>query len=59
MDIDSDGNSYGIELTVFNSNADSDTDSDTDSNADCDADSGINCDADSIAGSDDACKAPT
>ena len=34
MDIDSDGNSYGTEPTVFDSNANSD--------ADCNADSGIN-----------------
>jgi len=38
IDMDSDSNSYGIELTVFNSN----TDSNTDRNADCDANSGIN-----------------
>jgi len=43
MDTDSDGNSYGTEPTVFNSDADSD--------ADCNADSGINCN--------DACEAPT
>jgi len=54
MDMDSDGDSYGTEPTVFDSN----TDSDADSDADCDADSGINCDADSIAGSNNAYKAP-
>ena len=59
MNIDSDGNSYKIELTVFNSNADSNTDSNTDSNADYDADSGINYNADSIARSNNAYKAPT
>jgi len=42
MDTDSDGDSYGTEPTVFDSDADSD--------ADCNADSGINCD--------DACEAP-
>ena len=50
--MDSDGDSYGTELTVFDSNANSDADS----NADCDTDSGINYNADSIAGSDDACE---
>ena len=55
IDIDSDGNSYGIELTVFNSN----TNSNTDSNANCDANSGINYNANSITKSNDACKAPT
>ena len=59
MDMDSDGDSYRTELTVFDSNANSDTDSDADSDADCNTDSGINCDADSIAGSNNACKAPT
>ena len=54
MDTDSDGDSYGTEPTVFNSN----TDSDADSDADCDANSGINYNANSIARSDDACKAP-
>ena len=62
MDIDSDGNSYRTELTVFNSNADSDTDSnansDADSNTDCNANSSINCNADSIAGFNNAYKAP-
>ena len=52
--MDSDSNSYGTELTVFNSNADSDADS----NANCDADSGINCNADSIARSNNTCEAP-
>jgi len=52
--MDSDGNSYGTELTVFNNNADSDTNS----NANCDTDSGINYDANSIARSNDACEAP-
>ena len=54
IDIDSDGNSYGIEPTVFNSNADSNTNS----NADCNADSNINYNANSIARSNNACKAP-
>jgi hypothetical protein len=54
IDMDSDGNSYGIEPTVFNSNANSDTNS----NADCDADSSINCNADSIVESNDACETP-
>ena len=58
IDTDSDGNSYGIEPTVFNSNADSNTDSNADSNADCDADSSINCNDDSIVRSDDAYEAP-
>ena len=51
MDTNSNGNSYGTEPTVFNSNADS--------NANYDANSGINCNANSIAKSNDACKAPT
>ena len=59
MDTDSDSNSYRIEPTVFNSNADSDTDSNTNSDADYNADSGINYNANSIAGSNDAYKAPT
>jgi hypothetical protein len=42
MDTDSDSDSYGIEPTVFDSDADSD--------ADYNADSSINCN--------DACKAP-
>jgi len=54
MDTDSDGDSYGTEPTVFNSN----TDSNTDSNANCDANNGINYNANSIARSDDAYKAP-
>ena len=54
MDINSNGDSYGTELTVFNSNADSNTNS----NANCDANSGINCDANSIAKSNNACEAP-
>jgi len=54
MDIDSDGNSYGTEPTVFNSN----TDSNADSNADYNADSSINCNANSIARFNDAYKAP-
>ena len=62
MDTDSDGNSYRIELTVFNSNANSNTDSnansDTNSDADCNANSSINCDADSITRSNNAYKAP-
>jgi len=52
--MDSDGDSYGTEPTVFNSN----TDSNADSDANCDANSGINCDADSIARSNNAYKAP-
>jgi hypothetical protein len=52
--MDSDGNSYGIELTVFNSNADSNTNS----NTNCDANSGINYNANSIAKSNNACEAP-
>jgi len=52
--MDSDGNSYEIELTVFNSNADSNANS----NADCDANSGINCNVNSITRSNDAYKAP-
>ena len=55
MDTDSNGDSYGTEPTVFNSN----TDSDANSDANCDADSGINYNANSIAGSNNACKAPT
>jgi hypothetical protein len=55
MDTDSDGNSYGIELTVFNSN----TDSNADSNADYNTNSSTNYNANSIAKSNDACKAPT
>ena len=55
MDTNSNGNSYGTEPTVFNSNADSNADS----NANYDANSGINCNANSIAKSNDACKAPT
>jgi len=54
IDINSDGNSYRTEPTVFNSNANSDANS----NADCDANSGINCNADSITKSNNACKAP-
>ena len=52
--MDSDGNSYEIELTVFNSNADSNANS----NADYDANSGINYNANSITKSNDACEAP-
>ena len=44
--MDSDGNSYGTEPTVFNSNADSNTNSNADSNAN------------SIARSNNAYKAP-
>ena len=58
IDIDSDGNSYGIELTVFNSNANSNTNSNADSNADYNANSSINYNADSIARSNDVYKAP-
>jgi len=54
MGTDSDGDSYGTEPTVFDSNANSDADS----NADCDTDSGINYNADSIAGSNNTCEAP-
>ena len=54
IDTDSNGNSYGIEPTVFNSNADSNANS----NADYDADSSINYNANSIARSNDACEAP-
>ena len=50
---DSDGNSYGTEPTVFNSN----TDSNTDSNADYNADSSINYNANSITKSNNAYKA--
>ena len=50
MDTDSDGDSYGTELTVFNSN--------TNSNADYNANSGINCNANSITKSNNACEAP-
>ena len=52
--MDSDGNSYRTEPTVFNSNADSNTDS----NADYNTDSSINCDANSIAKSNNAYEAP-
>jgi hypothetical protein len=51
MDIDSDSNSYKIEPTIFNSDADSDTN--------CDADSGINYNANSITRFNNACKTPT
>ena len=50
MDTDSDGNSYRTEPTVFNSDANS--------NTNCDADSGINYNANSIARSNDAYEAP-
>ena len=51
--MDSDGNSYGIKPTIFNSN----TNSNADSNANYNANSGISCDANSIARSNDACEA--
>ena len=54
MDTDSDGNSYGTEPTVFNSN----TNSDANSDANYDADSGINCNVNSIARSNNAYKVP-
>ena len=54
MDINSDGNSYGTEPTVFNSNANSNTNS----NANCDANSCINYNANSIAKSNNARKVP-
>ena len=52
--MDSDGNSYRTEPTVFNSNANSNADS----NADYNTDSGINCNANSIARSNNACEVP-
>ena len=55
MDTDSNSNSYGTELTVFNSN----TDSNADSNTDYNADSGINCNANSITRSNNTYKTPT
>ena len=58
MGTDSDGDGYGTEPIVFDSNTDNDVDSDADCDADCDADSGINYNADSIAGSDNIYKAP-
>ena len=58
IDIDSNYDSYGTELTIFNSNADSNADSNANSDADCDADSSINCDDDSIIGSYNAYEAP-
>ena len=62
MDTDSDGNSYRTELTVFNSNADSNTDSNTNNNTDSDADyntdSSINYNTNSIARFNNAYKAP-
>ena len=58
MDISSNGDSYGTEPTVFNSNVNSNTDSNTNSNANCNADSGINCNANSITGSDNTYKIP-
>ena len=58
MDTGSDGDSYRTELTVFNSNADSNADSDANSNANYNADSGINYNTNSIARSNNAYKAP-
>jgi len=55
MNIDSDGNSYRTELTVFNGNANSNANS----NANCNTNSGINCNANSIAKSNNTYKAPT
>ena len=52
--MDSDGNSYRIELTIFNSNANSNTNS----NANYDANSSINYNANSIARSNYTCEAP-
>ena len=52
--MDSDGNSYGTDPTVLNSN----TNSDANSDANCDANSGINCNTNSIAKSNNAHKAP-
>jgi len=54
MDINSDGNSYRMEPTIFNSNADSNANS----NTNCDANSGINYNANSITRSNNAYKAP-
>ena len=54
MDTDSDGDSYGTEPTVFDSN----TDSNANSNADCNADNGINYNANSITGFNNTYKAP-
>jgi len=53
INIDSDGDSYGTEPTVF----DSDADGDANSNAHSDADSGINCGTDSTTKSENAYKA--
>ena len=62
MDIDSNSNSYRTELTVLDSNADSNTDSNansnTDSNTDYNTDSNINYNADSITRSNNTYKAP-
>jgi len=52
--MDSDGNSYGTEPTVFNSNADSNADS----NANYNTDSGINYNTNSITKSNNAYEAP-
>ena len=54
MDIDSNGNSYGTEPTIFDSN----TNSDANSDANCNTNSGINCNANSITRSNNAYKAP-
>jgi len=53
--MDSDSDSYGTELTIFDSN----TNSNADSDADCNADNGINYDTNSIARFNNAYKAPT
>ena len=53
INIDSDGDSFGIELTVFDSNANSDANSDVD----CDINNGINYDANSIARFNNTCEA--
>ena len=62
MDINSNSNSYRIELTVLNSNTNSNTDSNADNNANsntnCNTNSSINCDANSITRSNNTCKVP-
>ena len=54
MGMDSDGDSYRIEPTIFNNN----TDSNAGSNANCNTNSGINYNANSIVRSNNAYKAP-
>ena len=54
IDINSDSNSYGIELTVFNSNANSTTNS----NSDYNTNSSVNYSANSITKSNNAYEAP-